>query len=74
MKVKTTIADGQEVAFELALTMPTKQELHATILGMVLSVGSQIASQVTGPASQLASQIQQLSEKKEGEPAPAPST
>jgi large subunit ribosomal protein L10 len=74
IKVKGTVADGQEVSFELALTMPTKQELHATILGMVLSVGSQIASQVSGPASQLASQIKQLSEKKEkeGEAAPEP--
>jgi large subunit ribosomal protein L10 len=65
IKVKTAIADGQEITFDLALKMPTKQQLQATILGMVLSVGSQIASQVSGPASQLASQIKQLSEKEE---------
>lgn len=70
MKVKTAVADGQEVAFDIALKMPTKQELQATILDMILGPGSQIASQITGPATQIAGQLKTLTEKKESEPAP----
>jgi large subunit ribosomal protein L10 len=68
MKVKAAVADGQQVAFDLALKMPTKAELQAQILGMVLSVGAQIASQVVGPATEIAGQLKTLSEKKEDEP------
>jgi large subunit ribosomal protein L10 len=74
MKVKGAIADGQQVGFDIALKMPTKQELQAQILGMVLSVGSQIASQVVGPATQIAGQLKTLSEKKDGDAPPAEST
>jgi hypothetical protein len=72
MTVKSAIADGQEVPFAVALKMPTKQELQSQILGMILSVGSQIASQIVGPATDIAGQLKTLSEKKEEEPAPAP--
>lgn len=72
MKVKSALADGQEIPFATALTMPTKEELQATILGMILSPGAQIASQIMGPATQIASQLKTLSEKKTEEPAPEP--
>jgi len=80
--IKGAVADNQPVPFDVAKTMPTRQEAIATILGMILGPASQVASQIVGPASQIASQIQQISEKKEGEEtkegggeaAPAPAT
>lgn len=69
MKVKTAVADGQQVAFDLALKMPTKQQILGTILGMILSPGAQIASQIAGPATQIAGQLKTLTEKKEPEAA-----
>lgn len=71
-KVKGAIVEGQTVAFDQALKMPTRQEAIASIIGMILGPASQIASQLTAVASQIASQIEQISEKKpEGEPAAA---
>lgn len=64
LQVKRAIAEGQEITFERAKTMPTREEAIATILGMILSPASQIVGQIIGPASQIASQIQTLSEKK----------
>jgi large subunit ribosomal protein L10 len=71
-KVKSAVADGQEVTFEQALKMPTKAEIIGTILAMILGPGSQIAGQIAGPASQIAGQLKTLSEKKpEEQPAAA---
>ena len=71
VKVKTALAEGQPVPFARALTMPTRKEAIAEIIGMILGPGSSIAAALTGPAAQVASQIQTISEKKDGEPAPA---
>jgi len=68
--VKGAIAEGQPVRFDVALRMPTRLEAIGQIVGMILGPGSAIAGCLTGPASQVASQIQTISEKKE-EPAPA---
>lgn len=78
IKVKTALADGQEVTFAQALKMPTRLEAIGEVIGMILGPASTIAAMLTGPVSQIASQIQQISEKKEeaapaGEPAPAAS-
>ena len=48
---KSAIAEGQEVTFEQAKTMPTRTEAIGTILGMILSPGAQIAGQIIGPAA-----------------------
>jgi large subunit ribosomal protein L10 len=70
--IKGAIADGQPISFDVAKSMPTREELIAQILGMILGPGSAIAGCLTGPASQVASQIQQVGEKKEeGAPTPA---
>lgn len=66
-KAKSAVAEGQEITFEQATKMPTKQEILSTILGMIMSPASQIASQISAPASQIASQIKQLVENKEKE-------
>jgi large subunit ribosomal protein L10 len=72
VKVKTALAEGMPVPFAKALTMPTRLEAIGEIVGMILGPGAAIAGCLTGPAAQIASQIQTISEKKpEGEPAPA---
>ena len=68
---KLAVAEGQEITFEQAKTMPTREEAIGTILAMILGPASQIAGQIIGPASQIAGQIQTLSEKKPDEGAPA---
>ncbi len=72
VNVKGALADGQVIGFDLALTMPTREEAIAQIVGTILGPGSAIAGCLTGPISQVASQIQTISEKsEEGTPAPA---
>jgi large subunit ribosomal protein L10 len=76
VNVKAALADGEMIRFEEALTRPTREEAIAQIIGMILGPGSAIAGCLTGPASQVASQIQKISEKTEegtpAEAAPAP--
>jgi len=72
VNIKGALAEGQVIGFEQALTMPTREEAIAQIIGMILGPGSALAGCLTGPISQVASQIQTISEKKEEEtPAPA---
>jgi large subunit ribosomal protein L10 len=69
--VKGAIADGEMIRFEEALTRPTREEAIAQIIGAILGPGAAIAGCLTGPASQVASQIQKISEKTEGAAAEA---
>jgi large subunit ribosomal protein L10 len=72
VNVKGAIADGEVIGFDQALSRPTREEAIAQILGAILGAGSVIAGCLTGPISQVASQIQTIGEKKEEEsPAPA---
>jgi large subunit ribosomal protein L10 len=73
--VKGAIADGQLISFDVAVKMPTRLEAIGQILSAILGAGSAIAGCLTGPISQVASQIQTISEKTEevaAEAAPAP--
>ena len=75
VNIKAALADGELITFDMALKRPTREEAIAQILGAILGPGSAIAGCLTGPASQVASQIQTISEKTEGaaaEPEPAP--
>jgi len=71
VRVKTALAEGQPVPFAKALAMPTRKEAIGEIIAMILGPAAGIAGALTGPAAQVASQIQTISERKEGEPAPA---
>jgi large subunit ribosomal protein L10 len=62
--VKTAVAEGLPMPFARALTMPTRLEAIGEIVAMILGPASSIAGCLTGPASQVASQIQTISEKK----------
>lgn len=72
IKVKTAIADGQEVTFEQAKKMPTRQEAIGELVGLLLAPFMELTAQLVGPGSQLASQIQQISEKSSQEPSATP--
>jgi large subunit ribosomal protein L10 len=65
--VKGAVAEGAPVTFELAVKMPTRQEAIASILSAILGPGGAIAGCLTGPASQVASQIKTISEKAPAE-------
>lgn len=65
MKVKTAVAEGQELPFDQALKMPTRTEAIGQVIGLALSPASRLVSQILGPGSALASQIKKVSEKKE---------
>jgi large subunit ribosomal protein L10 len=70
VKVKTAIADGQPVPFEMALKMPTREEAIGRVVGLALAPASRLVGQILGPAASVASQIKTISERKE-EAAPA---
>jgi large subunit ribosomal protein L10 len=70
MTVKTAVADGQEVAFDIALKMPTREQAIARVVMLALSPASRLASQILGPAAQLVGQIQGIKDMKKDE-APA---
>src|SRR5437016_1687089 len=65
IKVKTAVADGQQVSFDLALKMPTREEAIARVIGLALAPASRLVGQILGPAASVASQIKTISEKKE---------
>jgi large subunit ribosomal protein L10 len=62
---KGAVSEGQQVAFSMALKMPTRAEAIGSVLAAILGPGGQIAGALVGPASQIAGQIQTISEKKE---------
>jgi large subunit ribosomal protein L10 len=72
IKIKTAVAEGEEVPFAKALTMPTRQEAIAALLGAILGPAMTLASQIGGPGAQLASQIKTIADKKPEEAPPAP--
>lgn len=68
-KVKTAVADGQVVAFDVAKTMPTRLEAIGDVLGALLGAGSSIVSAITAPGAQLGSILKAIEEKTEQAPA-----
>ncbi len=71
-KVKTAVADGQTVSFEVAKTLPTRLEAIGDVLNAILAAGGSLVGCLTGPASQIASCISTVEEKnKDATPTPA---
>jgi ribosomal protein L10 len=71
--IKGGIVDGRAAAFGLMTAMPTLAEARASLLAAILGPASAVVGCLTGPAAQVAGQIQTLAERKE-EPAPAAAT
>jgi ribosomal protein L10 len=70
IKVKTAVADGEEVTFAEALVRPTREQAIAELMSAILGPAMTLLGQIGGPGAQLASQIQTISEKKEEAAAP----
>lgn len=64
-KVKAAVADSQSVTFDVAKTLPTRQEAIGDVLSAILGPGSSIVSALTGPAGSLAGILKAIEEKKE---------
>lgn len=71
MKVKTAVADGQEVGFDIALKMPTRAEAIGRVVMLALSPARRVAGQIVGPASQVCGQIKGIKDSKKDEAPPA---
>jgi large subunit ribosomal protein L10 len=69
LKVKSAVAEGEQVTFEQALTMPTRLEAIGEVVAMILGPGAALAACLQGPGAQIASQIE--SKTKEESPAAA---
>jgi ribosomal protein L10 len=67
LKVKTVVAEGQEITFARALKMPTKTEAIGTVIALALSPARRLMAQVIAPASTIVGQIKSVSEKSEKE-------
>lgn len=71
-KVKTAVADGQTVDFELAKKMPTREEAIGEIIAALIGPGASLVAALTGPVTEIAGLVKAIEEKQEsGEPAPA---
>jgi len=73
IRVKAALADGQEVAFDIALKMPTKTEAIGRVVMLALSPARRVAGQIVGPASQVCGQIKGIKDLKKDEAPAAPS-
>jgi len=75
IKVKTGVADGQQIAFDVMVELPTREQAIGAVIALALSAGSRLVGAILAPGGQLASQVKTLSEKKEeaaAEPASSP--
>jgi large subunit ribosomal protein L10 len=70
--IKGAIADGSPVPFDVALKMPTREELIGQIISAFLAPGSAIAGALVGVGNEIAGQVDAHAESlKKEEPAPA---
>lgn len=71
-KEKTGLVDGNPMPLDAMKKVPTRLEAIGEIVSALCSAGSDIAGALVGPASQLASILVAIEEKKpDGESAPA---
>lgn len=70
IKVKSAVAEGEQVTFDQALKMPTRLEAIGEVVGMILGPGAALAACLQGPGGQIASQIDSKT-KEEAAPAAA---
>jgi large subunit ribosomal protein L10 len=75
IKVKTAVSEGQEITFDRAKTMPTREEAIGRIVSLALSPATRLVSQIMAPGARLAAQVQTRKERPaEGAPAEAAPT
>lgn len=69
VKVKSAVSEGQEISFDVALRMPTREEAIGKVVMLALAPAGRIAAMLTAPAGIVAGQIKSLAEKTEEAPA-----
>lgn len=69
VKVKSAVSEGQEIPFDVALRMPTREEAIGKVVMLALAPAGRIAAMLTAPAGIVAGQIKSLAEKTEEAPA-----
>src|SRR5262249_49838869 len=69
VKFKAAIAEGQEISFEQAKTMPTRAEALGEIVTYIMSPAATIVSQIMAPAAGIAGAVATIADKKEEAPA-----
>jgi len=62
-KVKTAVADGQVVTFDVAKTLPTRTEAIGEVLAAALGPGATLMAAILGPGSDLMSIVKTVEEK-----------
>jgi large subunit ribosomal protein L10 len=65
IKPKLAIAEGQEVSFKQALSMPTRSEAIGRIVSLVMSPAARLLAQIQSPGGRLVGQIKTIAEKSE---------
>jgi large subunit ribosomal protein L10 len=65
LRVKTAVADGNPITLDQATKMPTRLEAIGEIISMMMGPAESIASALTSPGADLASQIASIADKKE---------
>ncbi|MCS6849737.1 MAG: 50S ribosomal protein L10 [Gemmataceae bacterium] len=65
IKFKLAVADGQEVTFERALTMPTRAEALGRVVLLALSPASGLIGRALGAGGRLLGQVRALAERGE---------
>jgi large subunit ribosomal protein L10 len=74
--IKGGVADGLPIAIDKMVSLPTRQEAIARVIGLALSPASRVVGQILGPASRVAGQINTIRDKEEAaaptEPAAPP--
>ncbi|CAN5178717.1 hypothetical protein BH10PLA2_BH10PLA2_09400 [soil metagenome] len=71
LKVKAAVSEGLEIDFRIALSMPTRSEAIARVVGLALAPASRLVGQLNAPGARISSQLKTLSEKTETAEQPA---
>ena len=72
-KVKTGVADGNPIALDKMVTIPTREEAIANILSLVLAPGGKLLGAITGPGGTALALVKavEAKAKEAGDAAPA---
>ncbi len=62
-KIRTGIAEGETMAFDVMKTLPTREEAIGEVMSALLSAGSSLISAITTPGAELSSILKTLEEK-----------
>jgi large subunit ribosomal protein L10 len=73
VKAKGAMADGEEIPFQTALTMPTREEAIGKLLGLALAAHGSLLAALKSPVGVLVGQVKSIEETKKDEAVPAPS-